>query len=710
MSRYMHKAKHLFGHGKASADEADAPQPSVDSPQSSSPQGRGQALSADSPHESSPGDASSPECRLKPGQTLSSASTTTGSASSLRTLGTFSSHSRQSTGIGSLGLRRRQGKVLRLAPSVHFLSTEFLEEVERAGLSRDSTIHEIEPTVIRGRGADAACPRDGRLGAAYVDTLEGPDSVGTASFMLSYTWGYKVGEIVDSLVAYCARRGLDPKRTYVWLCCVCINQHRVQEAHLRGETVSFEEFAEEFSSRVRSIGHVLALMGEWRSPMYITRAWCIYELYMATVLGCKLDILMPPAASDDLVRTMREDGRDMDALWQALEKVDVLKAEASVASDKENILCHVEQNVGSSRLNQRVREKLQLWYVDSALEHMEAIQQEAATSVSCEALGRAAVQFAFLLFELGHMDRAKGLLQTWIERMQLYKCSSYSPICAHLHGLLGFCQANVGETERARENMDFAIAWLERNDSVNTDIGADVFHFDSFVLSMEGDLRGAQARAAQAYRMYESVGRRSSRQGVAMLVHLNVLNVRLGELPEADRYFSEAVRFFAESRGRSPCIAMLLSTLAYACAKLGEHSRALEMVATARDMLEQTGTLEAMVGARAMTMSAFVKSEARDLAGAEADALQAVKTFTDAERHGHPVSFMSTQSRLLLAHIKAQSGDHRGSKALRKSVRRSGRLSVKDPVYFLAPAEYYEEKSRRRHLRPLSRLVAPCSA
>merc|ERR1719193_417723 len=140
---------------------------------------------------------------------------------------------------GELGCKLR-------APSVHYLTTGFLREVESAGFSRDSTIHEVEPEIIRFKGARLVCPRDGNVGCAFVDTLEGSDDAGPATMMLSYTWGYTVGEIVDALAYYCERRGLDPRRTYVWICCLCINQSRVQENLRYGNSVSFDTFSKEF--------------------------------------------------------------------------------------------------------------------------------------------------------------------------------------------------------------------------------------------------------------------------------------------------------------------------------------------------------------------------------------------------------------------------------------------------------------------------------
>ena len=88
-----------------------------------------------------------------------------------------------------------------------------------------------------------------------------------------YTWNYQVGEIASALQQYCTDEGLDPSTTYVWICCLCINQHRVKERALKGENVPFEEFRREFELRVRGIRRVLSLCTPWSAPENLTRIW-----------------------------------------------------------------------------------------------------------------------------------------------------------------------------------------------------------------------------------------------------------------------------------------------------------------------------------------------------------------------------------------------------------------------------------------------------
>ena len=46
---------------------------------------------------------------------------------------------------------------------------------------------------------------------------------------------------------------------------------RVQVNKAKGIMVPFEDFREEFQSRVTSIGHILAMMAPWDCPVYVTR-------------------------------------------------------------------------------------------------------------------------------------------------------------------------------------------------------------------------------------------------------------------------------------------------------------------------------------------------------------------------------------------------------------------------------------------------------
>lgn len=276
----------------------------------------------------------------------------------------------------------------KLGVSIHWLKTGFLQEVLDAGLGRNSKIYEIEnlhgpPGVIRKKGANVFSCVDQKLGASYVHCLSGIDNVGQATFMLSYGWGYTIGDIIDTLESYCQGNGLNLKRTYVWICCLCVNQHRVVEEQQQKQgrtgasgmiTSSSQnvDFFAEFSQRVTGIGHILCMMAPWNNPLYLRRVWCIFEIHTAhRDPRCDVTIVMPPAENWALQQSLfnpqeenktNNKGVGYAELYQALANTKIEAAQASVESDRIEILKRVQQEPGGyPPLNEHVNELLRHW-------------------------------------------------------------------------------------------------------------------------------------------------------------------------------------------------------------------------------------------------------------------------------------------------------------------------------------------------------------
>ncbi len=288
--------------------------------------------------------------------------------------------------------------------SVFYLQTIFTREVieyhndinlttepnKNANANKDAnkkTIYEIENLrdesgLIRKKGANVLCAKDGKMGAAYVDCLSGKDHVGIANVMLSYSWGNTVEDIVDVLELYCSRNNLDPKKTYVWMCCLCVNQHRVVEDMKNGQNVSFEEFRDVFRNRVREIKNVVALLSPWREPLYLRRVWCIFELFTADEFNCNLSIQMPRRETEDFKRSIYNSKSGVkinNEIYNALAGTEIEKAEASVESDRINILQIVNKEgngSGAAELDKRVNALLREWINTNLVEYMHELDED----------------------------------------------------------------------------------------------------------------------------------------------------------------------------------------------------------------------------------------------------------------------------------------------------------------------------------------------
>ena len=100
--------------------------------------------------------------------------------------------------------------------------------------------------------ASQICPRDGKVGSAYVDTLVSEDDLGHATALLSYAWGYQVVEVSAALSAWTVRAERDPKRTRIWICSLCLNQFRIDDPDNQDS-----DLQKEFGERVVAIGRIL---------------------------------------------------------------------------------------------------------------------------------------------------------------------------------------------------------------------------------------------------------------------------------------------------------------------------------------------------------------------------------------------------------------------------------------------------------------------
>jgi len=180
---------------------------------------------------------------------------------------------------------------------------------------------------------------------------------------LCSTFSYSISDVVQTLLDYCLDNNSDPTRTYAWICILCINQHRVVECSKSGILDSeMLDFESKFRSRVLQIGHVLVMMGPWQEPLYLKRIWCIFEFFTATANDIPISIIMPHREANRMTHELiGREGRGVDALYIALQSIDIQQACASVEEDKVRILRLVEESVGFNNVNRSVGEHFRYW-------------------------------------------------------------------------------------------------------------------------------------------------------------------------------------------------------------------------------------------------------------------------------------------------------------------------------------------------------------
>jgi len=322
--------------------------------------------------------------------------------------------------------------LLRRGLSVYYLEIVLLREMQHSDLNvEEATIYDLEDPrskehgLIRRKGANLLCPRDGKRGAAYVDAIS-DTFVGGANLMLSYTWRYRVKDIIDTLVAKCKTDNRDTKTTFVWICCFCNNQHRISET----KNVSFDEFRETFSNTVTGVGTIWSMMSPWNNPAYLKRVWCIFEVYTAhKEVGCTAEIIMPEREKAAMISSLE----DYNELYDVLGKTRIELAEASVDQDKKNILELVEKTVGFSDLNNKVNVLLREWIMGVLLSEAEKGDPKGKKKILDNATKL--YHIATALEKMGNFDKSlelynqcRSMREQWLDKDHLVTTMTYNKI------------------------------------------------------------------------------------------------------------------------------------------------------------------------------------------------------------------------------------------------------------------------------------------
>lgn len=483
--------------------------------------------------------------------------------------------------------------------SVKHIAVDLIQEMGKQGLPRESKVAEIEETVIRGIGTQIICPRDQRWGSAYVDAVQGIDNAGLANFMLSYSWGYKVSDIADTLSHFCNDEEENLSRAYFWICCLCINQHRVKEAQTKGTIVPADEFRKVFRDRVVGIGHLVCMMTPWNEPGYIKRAWCNFEMFSAVTIGekvCRVSIVMPPKETTDFHTALMKEGKGLNEFWKVMGKLDVEKSEASIENDREHIFTMIRAGPGFHELNIAICKHLRTWVVDSSERHIrKCIADESFDATHAATICR---KIGNLVRKLGQRERALSLYEVARE-LREHSGTFETEDGAALLRSIGATKGAMKDSEgQLRAYMD-AKNLLQRIDGLKSQEAAMLMDHIGDALRFAGDLDGAIQYLQEAREIYDSLGELDSQDGAYLLKNIAMVKIDSNDVSGAKTALEEAkVLFEAQGMNHTPDYALVLESLCTLvdtqggdASQIGEDS---ELHLQAHMIRQKSGTPKAM--------------------------------------------------------------------------------------------------------------------
>lgn len=505
------------------------------------------------------------------------------------------------------------------ALSHHYLRSTFLDEIRAAGFDSQATIKDIVKQVIEKKGDNVICPWDQKMGAAYVDCInEVPDNVGEATHMLSYIWGYSVSDIVGALSTFARSRNLNSKRFYVWICCVCVNQHRVTP----DDPLPFEYFERQFRAHVIRIGHVLALMSPWKEPGYIKRVWTCFELYTAVTHAdqVKLDIVMPIRESEDLKRSVvRPDG--LDPVWKALKALKVEQAQAFSPVDQENIFKLIQRGPGFEKLNQLLAEHIRNWILDTIESYVDGIfaQYEVASrsndADSWEHVCAYGQAMGDMCRRFGQLSRAQGFYGE--TRALCPKHCRETEMYARLLKKEGSSQIAQGDVEGALEDYHEALEIFTKIGKLKSKEGASLLNYYANAKKKEGDLEAAISANERSKQILLEIGQLQTGNGAYMLREYGDLLLLNSDYDGARQQFQEAMDIYEKlGKDGTPDHAYLLNSQAQLDLKRGDIDSALAKFQPAEDIHRKMGTLGTNGGLYLLHSVATAKMKKGDRSGA----------------------------------------------------------------------------------------------
>jgi len=172
-----------------------------------------------------------------------------------------------------------------------------------------------------------------------------PRHVSSANVFISWTWRYSVKALLEALRKYCADRGLDTAKTFVWLCFLCNNQHE----WLSGAP---NDGVEGFGGMIERIGKVVCVVDSFSAAdaVYFRRLWTVFEVFIALTKNIPIDLALMSDAEQRLFVT---------AFGQLKESliVDVMNATATEKEDEDKIKLMIQRaSNGSQGVNDAVKQ------------------------------------------------------------------------------------------------------------------------------------------------------------------------------------------------------------------------------------------------------------------------------------------------------------------------------------------------------------------
>eukprot|EP00053_Salpingoeca_punica_P024826 m.14785 g.14785 ORF g.14785 m.14785 type:complete len:518 (+) comp7228_c0_seq1:82-1635(+) len=378
--------------------------------------------------------------------------------------------------------------------------------------------------------------------------------LGEATVFVSHAWKYDMNDVIDVLLRF-ADQQHDGKEIFFWFDVFCVNQH-THENH----TSDWWQTA--FKKQIKDIGKVLLVMAPWQDPIPMTRAWCLWEIHCAIEGKIPLSIGLPPNQRDAFQQGVTE---SFDAITKALVRIDATKSTAFLSADRDKIHAAIKATEGGFHgLNVQVKNHLRQWYLDTALELAEQMQDGQRTLTL--------MNIAASLSKLG--DNANALL--CYQRCLATLGERHSEIPSIYNNMTNI-HISMGNYRLAREtckkSLQIKIATLGEGHldiaSSHNNLGNIERNTGNHAEALEAYQRALQIRLAK-------LGERHP-ETVGTMYSIANTQLNMGNHAKAFAMFENTLRISLGSQGEHPDTAGSYMGLANAYSSMGSYAKALKL-------------------------------------------------------------------------------------------------------------------------------------
>eukprot|EP00435_Cladocopium_sp_Y103_P065442 s1948_g27.t1 len=249
---------------------------------------------------------------------------------------------------------------------VYLLSAEFTKlATERTG-TEDPTFIDMKNGFWLSEdpiGREIICPRDGRAGCALVDWIPRDERREQTHFM-SWTWKYSLQQVQSALNMFQSTAS-PTSDVFFFMCFFVNNQFRII---VEESSTGSDNLEDVFEGNLKRIGRMVAILDSWDQPVYLSRAWTVYEQFVASTMQIQVQFVLPKVATEQLQYQIGCGNEGIDRVIKSLRQVDSRRAKAWNLTDEIKVKSIIEDTVGFEHVDAHVTDVIITW-IGHVLEH-----------------------------------------------------------------------------------------------------------------------------------------------------------------------------------------------------------------------------------------------------------------------------------------------------------------------------------------------------